>query len=751
MSTGATTYRYLGLGGTWPGFEARGLLTMSDGALALAPVPDLLPLDAPLTGAELEGPLGVTVDDDGHVYVSDPGAGRIVRVDGCDGTTGPLPCFGRDGGLRDPRGVAYGPPGTLFIAEAGRGRVLVFDLASGQVRGSIGGPASAGLARRSSPGAFVSPWDVAVDASRRLYVADAGEPDPAGGRRFGSLQRFTPSGSYDCRFAAALDPSLEGMTPTSVAVASMPDSKEERLLVARADAPGLVVLRLDGTLDSESTARWKDLPAAISGRAIETRDDRVFVAGPRGTVLVFDLSGRFLGASREVAGEISGLAMDCGGRLVVHAGGRLLRDAGRGISFSRCGSFLAGPFEGPVARTPWSRLLVDLVDEAGGHLRLFTLSSDCFDGASGRRPALRTRAANAAVPSGGLPLCDGTWVETPACAEPVRDSALRTPGDVERGRWAAGAWDATALHVASEPSRYLWIAGVLRGDGTVSPRVRDIRLEHDPNGWLQRLPSVYRRNPVSRGFLRPFLGLHETVYDSAADLIDDLPLLFDPWAARDDADAPWLDWLADWMDFPLRGTWSPEERRATVAAAFGLQAERGTAAALRDRIRRYTGADVRIVDGASRASLWVLGDTPLGRDSRLAGAEAQGAVLGTTATLGSSHLIRSEDAGTPVLDAATHCFAVLVRSSDLTGPDALDRIRAVVEREKPAHTTYRLCVIRPAMRAGYQATLGVDAIVGGPPRSTSWKGAPLGRETVLSGRRPHRRVGPNATTPITVG
>jgi hypothetical protein len=38
----------------------------------------------------------------------------------------------------------------------------------------------------------------------------------------------------------------------------------------------------------------------------------------------------------------------------------------------------------------------------------------------------------------------------------------------------------------------------------------------------------------------------------------------------------------------------------------------------------------------------------------------------------------------------------------------------VIEAEKPAHTTYHLCLLEAAMRVGAQARLGIDAIVAGP-------------------------------------
>jgi hypothetical protein len=47
----------------------------------------------------------------------------------------------------------------------------------------------------------------------------------------------------------------------------------------------------------------------------------------------------------------------------------------------------------------------------------------------------------------------------------------------------------------------------------------------------------------------------------------------------------------------------------------------------------------------------------------------------------------------------------------------------VLDREKPAHTTYTLCTIGPRMRVGATARVGVDAIVAGPPPPTAL-GAP---------------------------
>jgi hypothetical protein len=56
----------------------------------------------------------------------------------------------------------------------------------------------------------------------------------------------------------------------------------------------------------------------------------------------------------------------------------------------------------------------------------------------------------------------------------------------------------------------------------------------------------------------------------------------------------------------------------------------------------------------------------------------------------------------------------------------------VLDREKPAHTTYHLCVIEPRMRVGLQSIVGVDAIVGGAPTGSAFDGThELGIDMVL--------------------
>jgi len=131
----------------------------------------------------------------------------------------------------------------------------------------------------------------------------------------------------------------------------------------------------------------------------------------------------------------------------------------------------------------------------------------------------------------------------------------------------------------------------------------------------------------------------------------------------------------------------------------------------------------------------------LGFNTVLAPAHEQGAVLASTATLGQSHLLAAEDIGVPVFEDIAHRFAVQVYAAQLAGPRTRDAVIATLEREKPAHTTYHLCVIDARMRVGFQARIGVDSIVAGPaPAMRLGDPAPLGGESVLADQ-PHRANG----------
>lgn len=392
--------------------------------------------------------------------------------------------------------------------------------------------------------------------------------------------------------------------------------------------------------------------------------------------------------------QLDGLAND-GGVLQLASGSD-------GLPFVECGTFLAGPLGIDQADTAWDRLQVWLGDlPAQTHLQLFSYSSDQMDGVGANVPL--------------LPASCAATVPFPATAEPALQGTELTPLD----QWRVAPRDALDFLLLNQPGRYLWLVGILQGDGSASPALQQVKLQYNRPSWLRHLPSVHQQDGRNSVFLGRALSLFEGLLSDQESLLDQLPRLFDP-AAADDTGAPlsWLDWLAGWLAFPLNEVWDEGRRRSALASAFHLYSQRGTVESMRQLIELYADAHALINEPHQQLRLWSLGETStLGFSTMLSPAHAQGAVVGTTATLDQSHLIEEKDFGAPLFEddarglGGAHHFCVQVYASEVPDQQALEKVRRLIDREKPAHTTYHLCPIGPSMRVGHQARIGIDTIV----------------------------------------
>lgn len=138
----------------------------------------------PAISAQLNAPLGVTVDNSGNVYIADSFNQRIRKVapEGIistvagDGTC----CFSGDNGLaakaqlHQPEGVAVDGAGNLYIADLGNARVR--KVSPSGVISTIAGTSSSGTAGDGGPATSAQlqiPWTVAVDPTGNVYISDA--------------------------------------------------------------------------------------------------------------------------------------------------------------------------------------------------------------------------------------------------------------------------------------------------------------------------------------------------------------------------------------------------------------------------------------------------------------------------------------------------------------------------------------------------------------------------------------------------
>ena len=677
-------FLYLNRDNRWADFSMRGIEVGADGVARLlsrpllrAPLADMSALPDP------DGPCGIAVGPDGGVYYADPQTHRVMMIASCDASRTPVPILGGEGSqpgeFIQPRGVLFhAERDRLLVADSFNQRVQLFDARTFQFVGAWS---------RVDGGPLRQPWSLASDPAGSVYVLEHAA------RR---IHKFDISGTLLPAFSRTLSSEIYLAEPIQLAVGTIAGLTEIFILDARARK--VVVVDADGhhrrsfalQLDHES-----DLPRPL-GLAVASHTVYVGDIGQR-QIFTYGLDGTFAGAAVRFEGPVAGLAVGQDDELLVHLGSSAAPIAlDRNGGYATHGCFWGGPFENLSARSEqMHRLRLSagpLVD--GAHLRLHLSTSR-----DGVPPPVDV--------SGESPFGAPDWVPQPL--------------DVSECVFPGSSLDK------------VWVGVELSSEGLTTPLVEQARLDFDHQGYISYLPAIYREEPQSRQFLKRFLSLFESLFADTEWKIGSLPETYDPHASP----AEFLAWLAGWLALDLQDEWPEEKQRAAIATAFELYASRGTPDGLRRALKFFAGVDARIDEPVRHASCWVLPASEadaaaqaqtsmLGFTTMLAAAEPQGAVAGSTAILDQSHLITQEEFGTPLFEDVAHTFSVQLYRGQAYSQRTQQDVTDVIEREKPAHTTFHVCVVEPRMRLGFQARLGVDTIVAGqaPPVA-------LGRQDVF--------------------
>ncbi len=140
------------------------------------------------TRASLKFPLGLTLDDDGNLYIADHDNDRIRKVDAKSGVittiagVGAFPGDIGDGGpatqayLYRPRGLTWSR-GNLYIAQDGFNEMRLRRIAPDGTITTIAGTGPAGFTgdgAAASQAQLFAPTGVAVDGAGNIYIADLG-------------------------------------------------------------------------------------------------------------------------------------------------------------------------------------------------------------------------------------------------------------------------------------------------------------------------------------------------------------------------------------------------------------------------------------------------------------------------------------------------------------------------------------------------------------------------------------------------
>lgn len=704
---------YLNRDNAWLDFQRRGL-DLRGGRLGLAAVPSAtVPLPPGIGRLPVPSePAGVAVGPDGTVFFTDSDGAAVVRIDSCDGAQQPVPCLGGVGEgptqLRTPGGLLVHPTrAALIVADSGNHRLQLFHLATYQLLDIWGdtGPGRPALPG-AEPGRLDTPVDLDADSEGRVYVAERGNK---------RVQQFTAGGEVIPAFWKSL--SAEAMLDDPVGVAVVAGPGGTTVCILDRSRKMLLVVDPDGHL----LAEWV-LEVTGDPRGLAVTEDAIYV-GDNGTtggaVLRLDRDGSRVGAAAGYTGPVAALALDRQAGLVVHPGRSgppvwLALDA----AFVRRGIAWGGPFGGFSAKTKaWHRLVATMAAlPADAHVQFFVHSTD-----------------------------------SPAGAPPV-DETGSDPFSMPV--WSPGPEDLGEFLIHRPATRFAWVGMRLGGEGTTSPAVEQIRLDFDRPTYVEHLPAMYR-DPAPDAFLPRYLALAESLFTDIEGRIAGMSRLLDPAAAPPE----FLAELARWLAIDVSADWDEADLRDAVIHGYAESETRGTASGLRRVLRRGTGIDAWIEEPIVQASWWALAANQaspdaeretsiLGVSTMLAAAEPQGAVLGSTATVDRSHLIENAEYGVPLFDSVAHRFTVRLYQGATYSPERLRAIKAVLEREKPAHTEYLVCRVDPGLRIGW-GRIGIDTVIRGEPLPTRLDDDAVLSDGLVLGGTPPGRVGDRSEIGVT--
>jgi phage tail-like protein len=729
-----SNFIYLNREGRWADLEHReGVTVAPNGQVSLRALPAMLtelPSDLSLVPRP-DGAAGVAMAADGTWFYSVPSRNELWRNHPCG--TGPqlIPCLNAEGQqsrmLQMPRGLLIHPiRRTLGVADSGNNRLVWFDLETFQLMDEWGSTGS-------QAGLFLDPWTIASDIQGNVYVTDIGNK---------RVQKFTPDGAVIPEFWDTVVKSIERASwsierPVDVAVLSNNAMTNVFIL----DGDQSVVFVVD---DTGKSSQRIPLQGVRPGEALSlaVTENAVYIAvhgaDGRGKIDEYQLNGTLDGAVHGYDGPVAALRLSDRKTLLIHPGRtdppfECPLDGG----FRKNGFLWGGPFS---TKSPmpiqWHLLSSDVERESvAGHLQLYVYVT----GSAKAGPDPTTVPASWQEASEFGDVLDRV-VELDS--KRLHDSGANPAR--HRDRWIRLTSNTAHALLPGQAGDCLWLGMEFISDGTTSPVVSQVRIDWDHETYLQHLPGIYRRDLRSNYFLARFLSTYESLYRDVENRIAHLRDLFDPFKL----DADLLPWLAGWLALDWNADWSELDQRRAIAHAFESYAWRGTPRGLRQAIRHYTGVDAVIEEPLLQAAWWMLpeatidqvvegGASVLGVTSMLVPAEAQGAVVGATAILDQSHLIGQAEFGVPLFSDMAYQFTVQVHQGQVQDERKLQAVQAVIEREKPAHTAHHLCIVKPMMRIGFQARLGIDTAVAGPSLPTRFGGMSMPQEEmVLGGPQP---------------
>ncbi|KYC43644.1 hypothetical protein WA1_00270 [Scytonema hofmannii PCC 7110] len=218
-----------------------------------------------------------------------------------------------------------------------------------------------------------------------------------------------------------------------------------------------------------------------------------------------------------------------------------------------------------------------------------------------------------------------------------------------------------------------------------------------PSTLLNYLPAIYQTDPFIGQFFLAFekilLGRQDEVTfpdRGLEEAIANFPTYLDPYKTPES----FLSWLASWVALSVRADWPVPIQRDFIANIVQRYRFRGTKANLQELLRMFVRGTPEIIETNT--------------------AEFQ---IGVHSTIGEDTYLRG---GSPHFFQVTIVLPEELRNRPQELARQLEIAHAIIELEKPAHTTYELIPIYPGtMQIGVTSTVGIDTLLGTVPVSSS--------------------------------
>jgi phage tail-like protein len=269
------------------------------------------------------------------------------------------------------------------------------------------------------------------------------------------------------------------------------------------------------------------------------------------------------------------------------------------------------------------------------------------------------------------------------------------------------------------PGRYLRLRLELEGDEGLTPRIRQIRIDFPRATSANLLPAVYREDPPAADFTERFLAMFDAELEKLDLAIDQFPALLSAERARPEL----LSWLGGFMGLGFDSSWNAERRRTFLREAPALFRARGTLAGLTRALEIACGAPPALLEPGN--PFGAVGRSAVVGATRLHGRNPRRFRLGRSA-LGQSTMRSFGNPDVDPLRVTAYQLNVLFPPGVATTTTERERLKALVQALKPAHTVARVHFGGGGFVVGTSSAVGIDTALLPPPPAV------LGRTTRLS-------------------